>query len=388
MKAQPDHIAIVVHSLNSGGAQQRLVTLANAFAEAGRKVDFVSLRRGGSVDKLLDSRVSVFVLNDRPRPVWKPWTFEGRGRLTRWIEQQRPDVMLAGIHTVHGTSAVAADRLGKDRPLLVLRASQHPTRHFPWSRPFKRIREPVERWFRRRLYDRADLIVAVSSEIADALRARLNHPERCVALPNPVISPGFTESLSKAADHPWLRTETPLILAIGRLTWSKRFDQLLEALAIVRRTMPARLIILGEGRERTELEARVARLGLADAVAMPGNVPDVASWLAGADLLVSTSAYEGSPGVLIEALAAGVPVVATRCPGGSVELLEDGRGGTLIPMDDAAAAAGAILSELGRRRDRTELPRLVSRYSVETSAAAYLAVLDRADTERKGNDVR
>ena len=209
----------------------------------------------------------MFVLNERPRPVWKPWTFEGWGRLTRWIEQHRPDVVLAGINTVHGTAVVATERLGRDRPLLVLRASQHPTRHFPWSRPFKRMREPVERWFRRRLYDRADLVVAVSSEIADALRARLRHPERCVELPNPVITPDFTESLGKVADHPWLRAETPLILAIGRLTWSKRFDLLLEALAIVRRTMPARLIILGEGRERAELEARAERLGLADAVA-------------------------------------------------------------------------------------------------------------------------
>src|SRR5215210_1886950 len=121
------HIAIIVHSLSSGGAQRRLATLANAFAVAGRKVDFVALRRGGAVHNLLDPRVGVVVLNERPRPVWKPWAFEGWGRLTRWIEQHRPDVVLAGINTVHGTAVVAAERLTTDRPLLVLRASQHPT---------------------------------------------------------------------------------------------------------------------------------------------------------------------------------------------------------------------------------------------------------------------
>ena len=77
---------------------------------------------------------------------------------------------------------------------------------------------------------------------------------------------------------------------------------------------------------------------------MPGAVPDVGAWLAGADLLVSTSAYEGSPGVLIEALAAGVPVVATRCPGGSQQLLADGRGGRLVADGDPGAAAKAILA--------------------------------------------
>ena len=87
--------------------------------------------------------------------------------------------------------------------------------------------------------------------------------------------------------------------------------------------------------------------------------------------------------MLIEALAAGVPVVATRCPGGSEELLGDGRGGTLVAMDDAAATAEAILAELGRRRDRAVLQGLVSRYGAEASAAAYLAALDRAVAERR-----
>ncbi len=378
MRQSADHIAIVVHSLNAGGAQRRLVTLANAFAAAGRTVDFVALRRGGEVDKLLDPQVKVSVLNERPRPVWKPWTFEGWGRLTRWLERHRPDVVLAGVNTVHGTSVVAAERIRKRPPLLVLRASQHPLRSFPWSRPFKRMREPIERWFRRRLYDRADLVVAVSREVGDALRARLRHPQRCVDLPNPVVTPEFAASRSKVADHPWLREDVPLILAIGRLTWSKRFDVLLEALAKVRHQAPARLIILGEGKARSELEGRVERLGLADAVALPGNVPDVGAWLARADLLVSTSVYEGSPAVLIEALAAGVPVVATRCPGGSEELLEDGRGGSLVPVDDAAAAAEAILAELGRKRDPAGLQQSVSRYAVEASAAAYLAALEQA----------
>ena len=383
-----NHIAILVHSLNRGGAQHRLVTLANAFAEAGRKVDVVALRRDGDIDKLLDPRVTVSVLDERPRSVWKPWTFEGWAELTGWIERNRPDVLLAGINTVHGTATVAARRTRGQRPLLVLRASQHPIRSFPWSRPFKRLREPIERGFRQRLYEGADLIIAVSREVGEALRARLPHPKRCIDLPNPVITPAFTESLTKPADHPWLKDEAPLIVAVGRLVWSKRFDALIDALTTVRRTVPARLIILGEGKARPQLEAQIARLGLTDAVAMPGNVQNVGSWLAGADLLVSTSVYEGSPAVLIEALAAGVPVVATRCPGGSEELLESGSGGTLIPLSDPAATATAIMSELDRRRDPAVLGALVSAYSVEASTAAYLSELDRAVTTRGGTNVR
>ena len=382
------HIAIVVHSLNRGGAQRRLMTLANAFVEAGREVDVVALRRDGDVDQLLDKRVRVTVLNERPRPIWKPWTFEGWGALTDWLRHNRPDIVLAGVNTVHGTASVAARRIGQGRPLLALRASQHPIRHFPWSRPFKRLREPIERRFRKQLYDRADLVIAVSREVRDAVRRGMRVPEHCIDLPNPVVTPGFIESLNKPADHPWLQDGAPVILAVGRTVWSKRFDILIDALAIVRQSIPARLIILGDGKLRAELVKQAARLGLDQAVALPGNVQGVGSWIAGADLLVSTSVYEGSPAVLIEALAAGVPVVATRCPGGSEELLGDGVGGSLIPLNDADATARAILAELGYGRDPALLREKVSGYTVEASAAAYLAALDRAVAERGEKNVR
>lgn len=375
-------IAVMVHSLNPGGAQRRLVTLANAFAAAGREVHFVALRGGGDVDRLLDPAVKFTVLDPKPKPLWRPWMFTGAVDYTRWWIKHRPKAVLAGITTVHQTALVGTLRGLDDKPIVALRASRHPQRDFPWSRPFKRLFEPVERATRRRLYDQADLVIAVSRETAEALKADMRHPERCVAVPNPTITPEFTASLSHVPDHPWIGGDVPLILGVGRLAWQKRFDVLIDALAIVRRTREFRAIILGEGRFRSGLERQVQRVGLEDAVSLPGNMPDVGAWMAHADLLVSTSAFEGSPGVLIEALAAGLPVVATDCPGGSVELLEDGEGGMLVPMDDAGATAEAILKMLDRPRDRQRLKRIAEPYTVEASAAAYLEALDRAVAQR------
>jgi glycosyltransferase involved in cell wall biosynthesis len=377
------HIAIVVHSLNGGGAQRRLVTLANAFAEAGRRVDFVALRGGGDVDALLDPCVRRTVLTQRPKPRWKPWFFEGWGSLRTWLAEQRPDVVLAGVTTVHFPALVARGSAARGRPLLAMRASRHPHRHFPWSRPFKRLFEPLERWARWRIYRAADLVMAVSRETAEALQGRLDRPETCVEVANPVITSTFVESLSHEPAHDWLNDGAPVIVAAGRLAWQKRFDVLLEALATVRKHRDVRLIILGEGRLRRRLEGHVRRLGLCGAVCMPGNVRNVGTWLANAELLVSTSAFEGSPAVLIEALAAGIPVVATRCPGGSVELLESRAGGTLIPTDDPDATALAILDLLEAPRNRAALKRLADRYTVEASAAAYLGFLDQAIAERR-----
>lgn len=104
--------------------------------------------------------------------------------------------------------------------------------------------------------------------------------------------------------------------------------------------------------------------------------------MAQADLLVSTSAFEGSPAVLIEAIAAGLPIVATSCPGGSVELLEDGACGTLIPMDDPEAAASAILATVGKPCGAEAMRRVTDKYSESASVAAHLAALDRLASGR------
>ncbi len=320
-------IAVVVHSLNAGGAQRRLVTLANAFAKAGREVHFVALRGGGDVDRLLDPAVQLAVLKQKPKPLWKPWMFEGWVEFTRWWIRHRPKAVLAGITTVHFTALIGTLRGLEDRPIVALRASRHPHRDFPWSRPFKRLFEPIERAARRRHYNQADLVIAVSAETAAALKSRMRHPERCVVLPNPVITPAFTASLEQTPEHPWIGGDAPVVLGVGRLAWQKRFDVLIDALAIVRRTRAVRAIILGEGRLRGDLERQVAQLGLSEAVSLPGNVSDVGAWMARADLLISTSAFEGSPAVLIEALAAGLPVVATRCPAARSSCSRTARGG-------------------------------------------------------------
>lgn len=370
------HIAILVHSLSSGGAQRRLVTLANGFAEAGRNVDFVALRAGGDVDRLLDPEVRRTILTDEPVPRWKPWFLEGRDKLAEWIERSQPDVLLAGTTAVHFSAVAACRQLGEP-PLLVLRASRHPLRFFPWSRPHKKVGERIQRWARRRAYDASDLVLAPSRETAEVLRSGLKHPDRCVEVANPVLTRGFLESLGKPAPHPWFAQETPVVLGVGRLAREKRFDLLIDAFAIARRSLEVRLVILGAGYWREKHERQVRRLSLKDAVHMPGNVPDVGAWMAHADLLVSTSAFEGSPAVLIEALAAGLPVVATRCPGGSAELLEAAAAGTLIPMDDPHAAAAAILETIGRPRDRDAIRRLARKYSEGESVAEHLEALDR-----------
>jgi glycosyltransferase involved in cell wall biosynthesis len=144
-------------------------------------------------------------------------------------------------------------------------------------------------------------------------------------------------------DHPWFQAgQPPVIIGVGRLTRQKDFPTLIRAFAELRRRSPARLLILGEGEERPRREALAGELGVSDHVALPGFVENAMGCMAGSALFVLSSAWEGLPTVLIEALAAGTRVVSTDCPSGPREILQNGRLGALVPVGDAAALAQAM----------------------------------------------
>ncbi len=383
-------IAILVHSLSDGGAQKRLVSLANGFVAQGHEVALLAVSGAvsgaGDGARLLDPRVATVVLDPGGRRRLMA-SFAGLGALRDYLRHTRPQVLLAGSNRVHVVAARAV-RGQASPPLLVLRAARHPLRRRPWSTPWKRMRETILRPIERAALGKADLIIAVSAESADAIRALVRHPERVVAIPNPTITAGFREAVGQPAAHPWFDSAAaggdPVVLGVGRLSPQKDFETLVEALAILNKARPAKLILLGEGRLRSAIEALVARRGLVERIALIGHVDGVAGWLARADLLVSSSLWEGSPGAIIEAFEAGLPVVATACPGGSVELLADGKGGALVPVRDPLAMAKAIATLLDRPRDRDTVRALARPYQDDGRAElAYLAAIAGAAADRQ-----
>jgi glycosyltransferase involved in cell wall biosynthesis len=143
----------------------------------------------------------------------------------------------------------------------------------------------------------------------------------------------------------------------------------------VRQTLDARLIILGEGKERENLQRLVDELDLAASVQLPGRVPSTAPWMARADLFVLSSRREGLPAVLIEALAIGLPIVSTRCPSGPDEILENGTWGRLVEVGDIDALAQAIIQVLrDPPRDQAARRARAAEFSLERALEHYLAL--------------
>ena len=152
---------------------------------------------------------------------------------------------------------------------------------------------------------------------------------------------------------------------------------MLRAFARVRSVRAARLVIVGEGRAeaRAELTRLATELDCADDLSLPGFTYNPFCYMANAGVFVLSSLHEGLPGVLIQALACGAPVVSTDCPSGPREILEDGRYGQLVGLGDDATMARAILAALADRGDRAARVARGRQFSVDRAVERYLALL-------------
>lgn len=188
--------------------------------------------------------------------------------------------------------------------------------------------------------------------MADDLSRTFGIPaERIQVIYNPIVTPELRTKAQAPLEHPWFGAgEPPVILAAGPLTAQKDFLTLVRAFALVRQRRAARLLILGEGEEWRALEALAERLGLEKDVSLPGFVANPYPYMTRASLFVLSSRWEGLPGVLIEALYCGLPLISTDCPSGPREILADGRYGQLVPVGDAMALARAIERSLNDQK--------------------------------------
>jgi glycosyltransferase involved in cell wall biosynthesis len=243
----------------------------------------------------------------------------------------------------------------------------------PWRR-WRRYREV------RRLFGAADEVFCVSEGVARDMGRILRRPlAELPVLPNPVVTPEL-ERLSRApVSHRWLAADQPpLVLGVGRLSRIKNFPLLLRAFAQARRALPMHLLILGEGKQRGELARLADHLGITADVELMGFQANPYPFMRAADLFVLSSSWEGFGNVLVEAMACGTPVVATDCPSGPSQILQGGRYGALVPVDDVDALARAMVAALRNPLPATLLAEAVEPYTLEKSVLAYLRALGLA----------
>ncbi|MGB7754550.1 MAG: glycosyltransferase [Salinisphaera sp.] len=400
-KIPPDtHIAMYVPTLAGGGAERVMLKLAGELVRRGYQVDFVlNKRQGAYADQLPVGLRKVVTLQRRPKwqarlkilrafpGDWKEvalpvllartpvMSLRYVASLADYLRRERPDVMISALFYANLGAIWARQLAGVQTRLLV---SQHNT--------LSRLiadgvgsQRAAWRWrylpaLLNRCYARADRVVAVSDGVGQDLARTIGFDRwKITTLYNPVVSEQLAQRAAEPATHPWIvSADCPVILGVGRLEPQKDFRTLLNAFAIVRGRRQARLIILGEGRLRRDLEKQVQELGIGNDVQLPGWADNPYACMKGASVFVLSSAWEGLSTVLIEAIACGCPVVSTDCPSGSREILEDGRLGPLVPVGDASALADAISQVLDTPTSPTVLTQRAAEFSIAESADRYL----------------
>jgi glycosyltransferase involved in cell wall biosynthesis len=345
-----------------------MVGLAAGFARRGHSVDLVLIRARGPYLRDVPAEVRIVDLRGS-RTSASVWA------LASYLRGQRPSALLSTLHIANVVSVVAK-RVARVETRTVVRQAVMLSAQTGYARNHT---ARATSFLVRRAYPRADGIVAVSEAVAEDLRGVLGLPnERIRVIPNPVITTELFQLAKIPPQHPWFdRGAPPVILGVGRLTAQKDFPTLLRAFARVRLLHPCRLVVLGEGEDRQALEALAETLGVRHLVSFPGFVSNPFAFMANAAVFVSSSAWEGLPGALIQAMACGVPCVATNCPGGSREVLEGGRFGPLVPVGDASAMSAAIAATLERPRARVA-DVAWSRFAEAAAVDEYLQFLDGA----------
>jgi len=368
--AQTD-LAILAATSGHSGVDRNLKNLIPALSRRGVRIDLLHIEgHGPYLPEPLPSGVRVVPLGTRHVNTAFP-------ALVRYLKTHRPRTLLSDKDKVNRLAIVAR--------MLASSPSQPPTQLS--VRLGITLSErlagnfSVTRWLKvmanRQLYPKASNILVPSQGVADDLQSLLKLPRsQIVVVPNPVVTDELLAKAKQPAGHPWLDTPNlPVILGVGELSPRKDFATLLQAFVLVRRQQPCRLLILGRGREKDRLLKLAAELGILADVALPGFVDNPHAYMARAQLLVSSSRAEGFSNVLAEALALGIPAVATDCPSGPREILADGQFGPLVPIGDHQALAQAILQTLANPLPASALRQAAVPYTLEGSADSYLRAL-------------
>lgn len=293
--------------------------------------------------------------------------------LVKYLRLNRPSALLTDKDRVNRTAILARFLAGVDTRVYV-RVGTTVSVNLAG-------RKAWDRWLQfssiKYLYPFADGVLVPSQGCADDLqKISGNRIERLRMVPSPIIRDDLPRlALDRESISGKMGGPDPWIIGIGELSRRKDYATFLEAFAHVLKHRPARMVILGEGRQRANLESIAARLGIADRVFLPGFVSNPYAWLNQANVFVHTSRWEGMPVALIEAMALGVPVVSTDCPSGPREVLDGGRLGRLVTVGDAEGVAKGICSCLDQPVEPDVLKQAVAKYRVDKSAQAYIEAM-------------
>jgi len=338
-------LIFVISSLACGGAERVVVNLINHLDRNKYKLLLVIFENKLDLQRDLDFAVRIVCLNKKSR-----WDFlKIIFKLRKIICDYKPDSVISFLQYTNIVTVLSTLFQIRNYTLIISE------RNYP-RKYLANIRLGyLKRWLMNLTYKKSDKIIAVSKAIKKVLEEDFGiPPEKIKVVYNPIPLEEVIFKSQKGIEHPFFKDENAqVIISAGRLVKQKRYDRLLRAFSLIRKYQKtARLIILGKGILKRELENLALQLDINNVVSFVGYKDNPYAWMSKADIFVLSSAYEGFPNVLIEAMACGVPVISTDCPSGPREIITNGKNGILVPVGDERKLAEAILDLLSDEKKR------------------------------------
>lgn len=356
------HLSIFLPSLAGGGAERVMTILVNQLSQRGYNVNLILACARGSYLEDVHHDIEIIDLKAAGVTTALP-------DLVKYLNHSKPKTLLTAMNHCNVIASLAT-LLSKSKTRLVLSERLHFGAHLKQTNSLK---EKIVKILMHWLYPKADKVICVSKEIEKYLISNYKiNPNKVITIYNPVVDLDLINASKKQIDHNWVtKKDIRLIVTAGRLNIQKNHALLLHAFKTVLESTNARLIIFGEGELRAELEQTARMLEIQDNVLLPGFEKNIFAYFNKADLFVLSSDYEGLPGVVIQAMACGLPIVSTDCPSGPAEILENGKWGKLVPTGDSDALAKAMIATLNTKSTQPDVKERAGFFSVKSAIDQY-----------------
>ena len=352
-------VAFFLPSLAGGGAERMVLNLIRGLQAFPVQIDLLTATLNGELVSQIPQGINVVDLHQGR-------VFSSLFPLIRFLRKNHPDILFSAVDNAN-LIAILAGLLSGTQTKRVISVHQVGTK---FRKIHHGVREKILLLGTRLFFRYAHQIVAVSRGVAeDLIRDVKLNPSLVTTIANPILS---TQKLEELRISPQVKKEGEVrIVSAGRLVKEKDFFTLLTAFSIIHQRISSQLTIFGEGPERAQLERYRDELGLTKVVNFPGFYADIFQSMASATLCVVSSLTEGFGNVIVEALACGVPVVATDCPSGPREILQEGKYGRLVEMQQPEKMAEAILASAAQKTDCSFLQDRAGDFTFEKIASVY-----------------
>lgn len=370
-EAQAAPVIIANYDFRSSGTVAKSIQIAAAARAAGLPAELWVTRAQGALCARIPAGIPVVETGPRHLRFGHRGTdlVSGIPSLAGWLRRRRPSVLLSGGNHFH-----LAARAG----LLLSGLRQGVRFGLRVSNSLRHRRGAAISSLGSLKYRGADFVAAVSDSLASEVRAEL--PQAHVhCIPNGCNVAAIRESMQAGFEHRFLDGTGVVISTMGRISRQKGYDILIQALALLRPELDARLLVVGEGSARDIVRLRrvAERHGVGAQVDFVGYLANPFALLGRSSLYVCASRWEGSCNALLEALACGLPVVATDCPTGNGEILRQGALGTLADPESPIHLAQAIRTELSQCREGAARAAHLARFDLRHCMDEWARLLDR-----------